>query len=340
MNPRLLLIAALGLLFARGAAVAADRPNILWITSEDNSPYLGCYGDSQAHTPNLDRLASQGVRYRNAFANSAVCSSARSTLITGMHALPRGKRNIHDSGTRVPLIIRFLQKWAHLAPARPGEWVDQLVSFVDFPVTVFSLCGAPIPGHYEGRAFLGEKKSAPREHVFLYRDRMDERYDTVRAIRDREIRYVRNYAPHRPWGQHYSYPFQQIVDAAEIASRLDPAAVPRLTTLLGDGDSAVRYWAALGFLMRGKDAVMSGQAALRTALNDTSPHARIAAAHALAQYGPDSALAPSLAVLRELAPPEKNGVFVAMSALNVIEALGAKAAPGTKAKRGKKGAAN
>jgi hypothetical protein len=44
--------------------------------------------------------------------------------------------------------------------------------------------------------------------VFLYRGRMDERYDTVRAIRDRQFRYVRNYSPHRPWGQHYSYPFQ------------------------------------------------------------------------------------------------------------------------------------
>jgi hypothetical protein len=37
---------------------------------------------------------------------------------------------------------------------------------------------------------------------------MDERYDMVRAVRDAEFRYVRNYSPHRPWGQHYSYPFQ------------------------------------------------------------------------------------------------------------------------------------
>jgi hypothetical protein len=123
-------------------------------------------------------------------------------------ALPRGKRNIHDSGTRVPLIIRFPEKWAHLAPAKPGGWVEDLVSFVDFPATVLSLCGVPPPAHYEGRIFLGEKKAASREHVFLFRGRMDERYDTVRAVRDAEFRYVRNYSPHRPWGQHYSYPFQ------------------------------------------------------------------------------------------------------------------------------------
>lgn len=343
-------------------APAADRPNILWITSEDNSPYLGCYGDPLAQTPHLDRLAAQGVRYRHAFANAPVCSTARTTLITGMYAsslgvqnhrsrvaipesfklypehlraagyycsnnsktdynvanarkpwdessprahykgraagqpffavfnfttshesqvapkggkttfrvppgkiplppyhpdtpdirrdwanyydqitlmdeqvgkvlaeleqagladdtivfyygdhggaLPRGKRNIHDSGTRVPLILRFPPKWQHLAPAKPGEWVNDLVSFVDFPATVFSLCNVPIPAHYEGRPFLGEQKVAPREHVFLLRGRMDERYDTIRAVRDAEFRYVRNYAPHRPWGQHYSYPFQ------------------------------------------------------------------------------------------------------------------------------------
>ena len=69
-------------LFARRRQGKQDRPNILWITSEDNSPVLGCYGDKQAHTPNLDRLAAEGVRYRNAFANAPVCSAARSTVRT------------------------------------------------------------------------------------------------------------------------------------------------------------------------------------------------------------------------------------------------------------------
>ncbi len=359
-------------LYAARQRSGQDRPNILWITSEDNSPLLGCYGDEQAHTPNLDRLAAQGVRYRNAFANPPVCSAARSTLILGMYAssvglhnhrskvripdsfrsypeymresgyyctnsskmdynytrkggeawnessrkahydnrkpgqpffavfnttlshegqltekavasrrkkgilppepriapedvkfppyhadtptvrrdwtvyydnvtlmdtevgrllkeldekrlaedtivfyyadhggaLPRGKRNIHDSGTRVPFIMRFPKKWAHLATAKPGEWVDQPVSFVDFPATAFSLMNVPIPKQFEGRAFLGEQAGKLRDHVFLFRGRMDERYDTVRAVRDRRYRYVQNYSPHRPWGQQYSYPFR------------------------------------------------------------------------------------------------------------------------------------
>jgi hypothetical protein len=122
--------------------------------------------------------------------------------------LPRGKRNIHDSGTRVPLIIKFPKKWAYLAPGEPGEWVNDLVSFVDIPATLFSLCNVPIPANYEGRPFLGEKKAVPRDRVYLYRGRMDERYDTVRAVRDSEFRYIRNYSPHRPYGQQYSYPFK------------------------------------------------------------------------------------------------------------------------------------
>ena len=51
-----------------GALGADDRPNILWITCEDISPNLGCYGDEYAVTPNLDRLATQSVRYTEAYA--------------------------------------------------------------------------------------------------------------------------------------------------------------------------------------------------------------------------------------------------------------------------------
>ncbi len=345
-----------------------DRPNILWITSEDNSPYLGCYGDPLAFTPNLDRLASEGVRFTHAFANAPVCSSARSTLITGMYSmslgiyhhrsghpipepfkpypvylrragyyctnnnkkdynliddfdcwdessrnahyqnrrsgqpffavfnlgeshesstfpelveerrksgayppksrvrpeeirlppyhpdlpeirqewadyydavtlmdakagallkeleasgeaentivfyfsdhgggLARSKRFVYDTGTRVPMIIRFPEKWKHLAPAGPGTAVDRMVSFVDLPATLMSLIGAPIPAHMQGRAFLGEQAGEPRTHVLLFRGRMDSRYDIVRAIRDKRYRYIRNYSPHRPYGQPYTY---------------------------------------------------------------------------------------------------------------------------------------
>ena len=122
------------------------------------------------------------------------------------------------------------------------------------------------------------------------------------------------------------YPLQRIYAAADLASRLEPAALPRLRTLITDSDSAVRYWAALGFLMRGQDGVADGQSVLRPALNDSSPYVRVVAAQSLAGYGPETDRTSALAVLRELASPAQNGVFVAMAALSAIEALGAKAA--------------
>jgi len=61
------------------------RPNILWIISDDLGNDLGCYGNTDVHTPNLDRLASEGVRFTHAYATSPVCSPSRSSLITGMY---------------------------------------------------------------------------------------------------------------------------------------------------------------------------------------------------------------------------------------------------------------
>ncbi|NIP98242.1 MAG: sulfatase-like hydrolase/transferase, partial [Akkermansiaceae bacterium] len=98
--PCLSLLAAFGPVSAQGLE-GAGKPNILWITSEDNSPYLGCYGHPQAKTPHLDKLAAQGIRYRNAFSSAPVCSAARSTLITGMNACTLGIHN-HRSNVPVP----------------------------------------------------------------------------------------------------------------------------------------------------------------------------------------------------------------------------------------------
>ncbi|NQZ59425.1 MAG: sulfatase [Lentisphaeraceae bacterium] len=79
----------------------SDKPNILWLTSEDNSAYwLGCYGNKNARTPNLDKLASEGFQYMNAFANAPVCASSRSTWITGINSLSMGT---HHMRSRYPI---------------------------------------------------------------------------------------------------------------------------------------------------------------------------------------------------------------------------------------------
>jgi len=95
--------------------------------------------------------------------------------------------------------------------------------------------------------------------------------------------------------------------------------------LARDADSAVRYWAVLGLLMRGEAAVRAQDSVLRAALQDSSPHVRVVAAQALAQHGADAAAAAGRDALRQLAPPDRNGFFVALAALNAIGTLGPKA---------------
>ncbi len=337
-------------------------PNILWLTSEDNSAMLGCYGDEFATTPNLDKLASEGFLYTHAYANAPVCAPARNTIITGVYAnsggnqhmrsyysmpeaiktypefqreagyyctnnsktdyntesiepnkiwdessreahyknrapgqpffavlnttishesslhdsipdeklrhrpdevpiapyhpatqavkhdwaqyydkvedmdaqigkwlkeledaglaentivfyygdhggvLARSKRYVYETGTRVPFIIRIPEKYKHLFPAeKPGSKVNRLISFVDLVPTLLSIAGIEIPDYLQGKAFLGNQKTADPEYVYMFRGRMDERYDMSRAVRDHKFRYIRNYMPYRIYGQHLEY---------------------------------------------------------------------------------------------------------------------------------------
>lgn len=338
-----------------GRLEAQQRPNILWVTIEDLSPHLGSYGDPVAQTPTLDRLASEGVRFTNAFSTAAVCAPSRSAIITGMYqtsigthhmrtthvgpglptpyeavpppyvktfteylrgagyyctnnvktdyqfatpatawdessntahwrnrpdpsqpffsvfnfttthesanwpdpkhtdpatvpvppyypdtlpvrnsiarlydnvamvdgqigeilrqldedgltgntivffmsdhgdGLPRAKRWLYDSGLHVPMIVR----WPGMI--NPGTVDEELVSLVDLAPTVLSLAGVDLPVHLQGQAFLGPRKSAPRDYIFAARDRFDESYDMVRAVRDGQFKYIQNYYPLQPY---------------------------------------------------------------------------------------------------------------------------------------------
>ncbi|HKJ70086.1 MAG TPA: sulfatase, partial [bacterium] len=69
------------------------RPNILWILVEDASPHLSCYGEETIETPNIDRLAAEGVKFTRAFVTCPVCSPSRSALITGMYQSVLGAQN-------------------------------------------------------------------------------------------------------------------------------------------------------------------------------------------------------------------------------------------------------
>lgn len=355
------LLSTAAALSAAGFPAQSPRPNILWLTCEDSSPNLGCYGDSYATTPNLDAFAKRSLRYRVAWSNAPVCAPARTTIISGMYppstgggnmrsftrlapgqmmypatlreggyyctnnsktdynlaetgkvwdessnkahwrnrprnqpffaifnyvithesqirnphtlvhdpakvrvpayhpdtpevrhdwaqyydritemdamagsqlrqleedgldgdtivffysdhgsGMPRSKRWPYDSGLHVPLMVHIPEKWKHLAPKeyRPGGTTDRLVSFVDLAPTLLSLAGIPKPAHYQGHAFLGRHAEPEQPYLYGFRGRMDERYDLVRSVRDKRYIYIRNYMPHRIYGQHIDYMFQ------------------------------------------------------------------------------------------------------------------------------------
>lgn len=109
-NPLQRLISALWIALPISAFAEATRPNILWITSEDNGPYLGCYGDPIARTPNLDALAATGTRYLNCFSNAAVCAPARQTLISGMYATSLGGQHMRSKAV-FPDGVEFFPKF-------------------------------------------------------------------------------------------------------------------------------------------------------------------------------------------------------------------------------------
>ncbi|MBY5958870.1 sulfatase-like hydrolase/transferase [Membranicola marinus] len=341
------------------AQTEGTQPNILWIVSEDNSPFIGAYGDKFATTPHIDQLAREGVLYENAFASAPVCAPSRSTLITGVYpvsmgtqhmrstypipdmiefyprylreagyyttnnskkdyntddqsktwdessnkatylnrkegqpffaifnigishessihdsipiedlrhdpeAVPippyhprtsamkhdwaqyydkmedmdarvgailadleasgeadntivfyysdhggilgRSKRFLFESGLRIPLVIRFPEKYKNLAPGASGSRTDRLVSFIDFPPTILSLAGLSVPDYMQGTAFLGKQKGRDEEYAFGFRGRMDERIDMSRTARDKQYRYTRNFMPHKVYGQYLEY---------------------------------------------------------------------------------------------------------------------------------------
>ncbi|MEB8338245.1 sulfatase-like hydrolase/transferase [Streptomyces endophyticus] len=295
--------------------------------------------------------------------------------------LPRSKRHCYDEGMRTALIVRYPEKWAHLAPRPAGSVEWRAVTSVDYAPTVLALAGVDIPEHVQGHPFAGARQLPSARYAFGGRDRMDERYDMVRTVRDERYRYLRNYAPHRPWGQHGAYawqargyqswqqahldgtldsvqdrfwgtkpaeelydlrtdpdeihnlagdhahaptldrlshaldehivdvhdngfipegsplegweqsrasgayPLRRVLRLARQAITRDPCHLPILVRELGDANEAVRYWAAQGLLILGRDAAPALPRLTRTLRTDASPQVRISAAETLIRGG-------------------------------------------------------
>jgi arylsulfatase A-like enzyme len=117
--------------------------------------------------------------------------------------LPRAKREIYDSGIKVPLILHWPAS-LRLYPAAAGSVDARLVSFVDFAPSVLSWAGVAIPGFIQGRPTLSDP-AEERAFIYAAKDRLDEFPFRERAVRDGRFKYIFNYQPGRPGAQHIAY---------------------------------------------------------------------------------------------------------------------------------------
>ena len=124
--------------------------------------------------------------------------------------MPRSKRWLYQSGLHVPMIVVIPDAFEHLRPITylPGGVDQRLISFVDLAPTVLKLASAPIPKYLQGTPFLSSSESPSNQILFGFRDRMDERIDMSRAVRNERFLYIRNFMPYLPQGTFLNYMFQ------------------------------------------------------------------------------------------------------------------------------------
>jgi arylsulfatase A-like enzyme len=125
------------LLTAAHSLLAAERPNVLWLVAEDFGPELACYGTQQVSSPNLDKLAGDGMRFTRAYTTAPVCSASRSAFMTGMYQTTIGAHNHRshrDDGYRLPEGVRVVSDWLRDADYFTAN-VRQLPSAIGFKGT-------------------------------------------------------------------------------------------------------------------------------------------------------------------------------------------------------------
>ncbi len=102
MPPLMIRVFLAALVAGVPSLMAGDRLNVLWIVADDLGIELGCYGEKNVATPNIDRLAAEGGRYTQVFATAPVCSSSRTAFITGVYQTTTGGHH-HDTVLKKPL---------------------------------------------------------------------------------------------------------------------------------------------------------------------------------------------------------------------------------------------
>jgi uncharacterized sulfatase len=173
----------------------------------------------------------------------------------------------------------------------------------------------------EHQAILEELRTAQRKLAFEIRD--------LGFLPEAEIhsRPQRGQAPYQ-YGHSADYDLYRILETAEIAASLQAEHTATLVDRLAHEDDAVRYWAVQGLLMRGKETVIEHAEELSPLMKDSSPSARVMAAHALGLFSDQPAeVEKALDVLIRHADIEQHGVYIAMLAFNGLDEMDDRALP-------------
>jgi len=214
-------------------------------------------------------------------------------------------KKLYDEGKLNPAQRKFWE-------SKPAEELYDLESDRD---EVNNLAASP-----QHKAALERLRKAEREWVAQIRD--------VGFLPEGEIHSRAGAATPYELGRNESkFPMERIMAAAELAASLKPGVEALLIKLMADSDSAVRYWGAMGVLMRGEAVVKKQASSLEKALADSAPYPRIAAAEALGRYGNDAEAQRALDTLVALAPSTSNGPYVSLAAINAIATMGERARP-------------
>jgi arylsulfatase A-like enzyme len=187
---------------------------------------------------------------------------------------------------------------------------EELYDLANDPHEVNNLAGSS-----EHAEVLERMRNANREHLLAIRDLGFLPEGQIHALSEGTTPYQLGHDPQR-------YPLEEILPVAEAASSLDPAETPSLIEAMNHGNPTIRYWGAMGLLMRGKEAVAAGHDPLIDALEDPSVEVQIAAAEALGRYGAEvDDMVQALPILVLHADVTKGGLYTAMAALNAIDAI-------------------